>query len=159
VTGHSPPWSAAELLELEDRIRDGWPAKAIGEKIGRSTFAVIRMAVKIGMRIQRARTKPVQVQFDANLYEQLRDLAFERNVSAPTLCRLILEISLRTPCFIDQLLDDGMEARNASPLSLSMERRPHALGAAAITSEPLWQLRRVVLEGCMGAPRLLAALH
>jgi hypothetical protein len=133
------PWTEDELIELEDRIRDGWPASAIAARVGRSTFAVLRMAMKIGMKIQRDKTKPVQVQFDAILYEKLKDMAFERNVTPTTLCRLILEISLKTPLFISQLLDDGMEERNAAPLSLSMERRPHALGAAVSPPSLLYQ--------------------
>ena len=78
MSGYSPAWSNDEL---EDLLRDGWPTRAVAARVGRSTFAVIRMALKIGIPIRRAPTTPMQIQFDSELHKKLRELAAQRNVT------------------------------------------------------------------------------
>jgi hypothetical protein len=116
---------------MEDMIKDGWPAPAIAAKLGRSVTAIRDMAHKAGLRILRGATVPFQNQIDAAVYEQLCGIAAKRNVTAPTLARLLVELAVKTPSFIDLLLDDAAEQRNEEALSLEQPepRRPHALGA------------------------------
>jgi hypothetical protein len=72
------------------------------------------MCKKIGLRVLRGKTRAFQCQVDLNAYAALAQIAKERRVTANTLARLVIELAARTPVFIDQLLDDMAEQRNAA---------------------------------------------
>jgi hypothetical protein len=69
------------------------------------------MARKLGVRIRRASTHELQVQIDTAVALDLKRLAERRNVSAATLCRIMIEAAVRSPQWVERLLDDAFEER------------------------------------------------
>jgi hypothetical protein len=157
------PWSDDDLCVLSDLIGDGWPRRAVAARLGRSVHAVAAMAAKIGLRIRRATTVAFQVQIDAEVFDDLARLARERYVTPTTLCRLIVELSLKSPIWLTRLFDDVYDDRRG--IAATVHDRPSApLSAAVSVSPPLPRPSGLLmafapqLTGTVGSVRVEASL-
>jgi hypothetical protein len=107
------PWTPDDLCTLSDALADGFPRRAVAQKLGRSVHAVQGMARKIGIRIRRGPTVAYQIQLDHEINHYLALIARRHGVTIPTMIRLMAEVATRTPVWIEQLFDvDAAMKRN-----------------------------------------------
>jgi hypothetical protein len=107
------PWSNDDLCVLSDMLRDGFPRRAIAQKLGRSVIAIQGMIRKIPIRMMRPQTKPVQIQITVEHHAALSQMAKEKGVTLPTLLRLICELLVASPEWTEKLFDDEFVERDA----------------------------------------------
>jgi hypothetical protein len=92
-------------------LRDGFPRRAIAQRLGRSVTAIQGIARKLPFRMLRPTTKGIQVQITVQHVAALEELAKQKNVTVPTLMRLIIELSMASPEWANKLFDDDFEER------------------------------------------------
>jgi transposase len=105
------PWSDADFCILSDSLADGWPRASIAQRLGRSINSVQGMARKVGLTMLRPPTVGRQIQITVTHDRWLCEVARERGVTPNTLLRIIAELSLKSPDWLDRLLDDQFEER------------------------------------------------
>jgi hypothetical protein len=106
------PWSDDDYNILSDMLRDGFPRRAIAQKLGRSITAIQGIVRKLPYRMLRPQTKPVQIQVTIQHIAALEELAKRKGVTVPTLMRLIVELSIASPEWAEKLFDDDFEERH-----------------------------------------------
>jgi hypothetical protein len=141
------PWSNEDCTALHDMVLDGYPAKAIAARLSRSVGAVIGMARKSGLKIQRGKTKAFQVQVDLAAYAKLSEIAKTRQVSPNTL-------AAKNTVFVDQLFDDAdrhIEADDKPAVKPEPAIEPAPPPPASVS---LSMLTAPVLDGRIGAHQI-----
>jgi hypothetical protein len=133
---HRKPWSDDDINELTDLLQDGFPRRAIAERLGRPVHGIQRMAVKLGIRIQRGKTVAAQVQFDEQCFSDLCRLAREKHCTPTTMMRIVLEAAIRSPTWLRLLLDDAYDDRRQLGEKGVDDRQPATLSAAAVPALP-----------------------
>jgi hypothetical protein len=64
------------------------------------------MARNLPFKMMRPQTKPVQIQITVEHHTALSQMAKQKNVTVPTLMRLIIELSVASPEWAAKLFDD-----------------------------------------------------
>jgi hypothetical protein len=107
------PWSDDDFNTLNDLLRDGWPRRVVALRLGRSVTAIQAMVRKLPMKLMRPATKQVAIQITVSHHAALTQLAKEKNVTLPTLLRLICELSIASPQWAEKLFDDDFAERES----------------------------------------------
>jgi hypothetical protein len=108
------PWSDGDYCTLSDMLGDGYPRRSVAQRLGRSIHAVQGMARKIGIPIQRRYTVAFQCQIAADVNHRLAEIAGQRGVTRTTMARIIIELAIASPVWLNRLLDDAeIERREA----------------------------------------------
>jgi hypothetical protein len=109
--GYGRPWSNDEYVTLTEMLGDGYPRRAVALRLDRSVHAIQGMARKVGIRIQRKDTVAFQCQLAHHIEHRLAEIARQRGVTRTTMARIIIELAITSPEWLEKLLDDFFEDR------------------------------------------------